>query len=516
MNEKFKKIKNKFLFAAIIKSVIVGFSAALFVIGVLLLSFTLSKVAFHWGWYFLIGFVLIFAAGGVTFLILRPTDKAVAKRLDAQFNLNERVQTMVEYSGKEGDMITVQRADAVEKLSALPAGKFTLKDFLKFISVAVLSFAIFISGTVTCAILNGKQDNGHNDLPSGDFTLSEFQILSVTELLENIEKSDLKKEIKDADTTIVQSLLDNLRNVTKQDAMRVAVTSSIGMIDVSFENATSFYKVGTALLAAETTNAFTVALRESSRAYLTGVDLSEFINVQQVAENIEDAVRTMAETRFNNMAEQINTQSGEAFFERIVKLSTDLTAAVTTVETDENDVLTALFKDLSLSLKQISENGDEAAAKAAVSEKFVSFAEEYSLIMTEQTYCRMMNEYIRGKLSETFGVSVGALPVLKLNNSSGDGSGEDDGDGDNDEDKNNSGGFGDGDKLYGSNDVIYDPYTETYVKYADVLNEYYARVTEQIRNGEISEELQIYVNEYFKLLYSGIKDGEEGDGKDKA
>ena len=37
----------------------------------------------------------------------------------------------------------------------------------------------------------------------------------------------------------------------------------------------------------------------------------------------------------------------------------------------------------------------------------------------------------------------------------------------------------------------------------------------QIRNGEISEELQIYVNEYFKLLYSGIKDGEEGDGKDK-
>ena len=83
---------------------------------------------------------------------------------------------------------------------------------------------------------------------------------------------------------------------------------------------------------------------------------------------------------------------------------------------------------------------------------------------------------------------------------------------DDEEQKGDSGGYGSGDMIYGSDDVIYYPDEERYVQYGEVINEYYAKITEKILAGEISEELAASLEKYFESLYDGAAK-EDGEGE---
>ncbi|HOB34956.1 MAG TPA: hypothetical protein PKL39_04335, partial [Bacillota bacterium] len=62
-----------------------------------------------WRWLFSLGAVL---AGAVILFIKRPDDLAIARRLDRDLNSRERIQTLVEYQGREGDMLAMLRQEA--------------------------------------------------------------------------------------------------------------------------------------------------------------------------------------------------------------------------------------------------------------------------------------------------------------------------------------------------------------------------------------------------------------------
>ena len=66
-----------------------------------------------------IGSAVTLVVGMAFFLIKRPTDKRVAKRLDISFGLNEKVQTMVAFRDEEGAMIEIQRNDTESILSEI-------------------------------------------------------------------------------------------------------------------------------------------------------------------------------------------------------------------------------------------------------------------------------------------------------------------------------------------------------------------------------------------------------------
>ena len=116
MNEIFKKLKRKkFLTAACIAAG-TGVAAGLIAAGSVLLALKLSEININAGWYVLIGLGVAAIAGGVAFWVLLPTDKKVAKEIDREHALNEKVQTMVAFAGDDGDMVELQRQDAEEKL----------------------------------------------------------------------------------------------------------------------------------------------------------------------------------------------------------------------------------------------------------------------------------------------------------------------------------------------------------------------------------------------------------------
>ena len=70
-------------------------------------------------------------------LIFYPTKIKVAKRLDKEFNLNQKVQTMIEFNDSDTLMSKIQREDTLNIL-----GKTELKKLTMSVSVFLLFFAI--------------------------------------------------------------------------------------------------------------------------------------------------------------------------------------------------------------------------------------------------------------------------------------------------------------------------------------------------------------------------------------
>ena len=88
--------------------------------------------------------------------------------------------------------------------------------------------------------------------------------------------------------------------------------------------------------------------------------------------------------------------------------------------------------------------------------------------------------------------------------------GDENGSGDNKENEGGSegGGVGEG-SVFCSTDLVLDPVTGEYVEYGTLLDRYYAVVFEKLQNGSYSDEQKNMIENYFALLYGGIKK-EEG------
>ena len=102
-SNKFNTIKQKHVIGAVVKSAVCGLSLGLFAVGVLMLSLKLSAIMLAAWCYVLVG-IGAAAVGGVAFFLLlfNPSDKEVAKRTDNDYELNERVQTSLEYADQSG------------------------------------------------------------------------------------------------------------------------------------------------------------------------------------------------------------------------------------------------------------------------------------------------------------------------------------------------------------------------------------------------------------------------------
>ena len=113
--------------------------------------------------------------------------------------------------------------------------------------------------------------------------------------------------------------------------------------------------------------------------------------------------------------------------------------------------------------------------------------------------------YIIRRLVEIFNIPDDMLPDNINLNLGSNGDDYEYGEPEEDDEHLNSGGLGDGNQLFGSNDTIYDPVTNTHVPYGEILNAYYAKVTEQLLAGGVSDTLADFIRSYFDSLYDGSK-----------
>lgn len=499
MSESFKKIKNKYLRAAVIKSSAVGACCGLLAVGAVLLPVKLCAAELFWAYYLLIGLGVALVVGGGLFLFLRPTDKKLAKLLDGRYALHEKVQTMVEYSGSEEEMAVLQRQNAAEALQSVPAKKPKLTAVLKYVALTVAACALFCTGVA----LPGRAQEG----PGGDedeiHEITDWQAAALAQLIEEVKNSSLSAEIREPSVVVLEELLDGLGQALPDSAIRKAVVSAVVLIDGIVSAANSYRNIAEELEKSEATEKFGSAIAAAVASYKTdGVKITKIDQVESKANGgyaaISAALAVGTDAFYGEVKE---LSSGAALSVALNDFLIELTPRLNAAGYGESDDLSKALYGFSADMQKVA-NSSGYLSPATMRANIVTYSEAYvdsaTAALYVQTYNCMMDEFIRNRLAEIFGLasselpSEGAFPEVP---DSGDNSGDDENTG--------SGGYGDGDIKYGSDDLIYYPDEREYVEYGTVLAEYEAKVKELINNGTVSEELSRYISQYFEILYSG-------------
>lgn len=480
MGENFEKIKKKTLLGAVIKCVICGVSFGLFAVGATLLTLKLIGFSLAFYYYIAIGAGVAALSGGLSFLLFKPNEKKLAKQLDNEYGLNEKVQTALVFAEKQGAVIEMQRRDADERLSSLPKARFSFAKTWQFILIAVLAVSI----ALTSFLLPPKFAQGAENPDEEQetlFELKEEHLLGLDELIENVKDSDLEDNLKASIATLLKRFQNNLFTVDYENQVQKFYNQTITGINNLINEAYSYEEIAT-VLARYGQYRFAVVIADAARTYRT-FRFAEYSDVQSYVQECGAAIAAVVEnveTGLPPIFDDIKTKKDNGETDNTRQLIFTALAASSVSSTDN---LYRLFLNLARNLATDSLNE-------------IQFEFDLEDEIARQTYIRVMRVYIFNVLGNLFD-----YPIPEDFNFVPEKPKEDEGGDDDDDDKTNQGGYGTGD--WKNNFQVYDPRTGQYGNYMDILQDYFALVDEMLRNPDISEEQQSIINAYFQILFNG-------------
>lgn len=537
MSENFRKIKKKYLTVAIIASCILGACLGVALACTLAVVFKTCGVNVHWAVYIPVALVLAAGAGWLFFLILRPNDKRIAKKLDRDFALNQKVQTMVEFAQVEGEIPALQREQTNEALGAVAKKRVDLKWLLKFAFVPVIAAAMLFAGIFVPAKKSAVVDPPYDITPAHETALKN--------LIEDVKGSSLEIGLKSFTLVELDALLDGVREAGTVSVMKDAVISAVHNIDSLVGNANSYVKIDSVLRADELLATFSTAVVNSVVNYKNGASLTSMRQVREreadAEERIESVLTTWKATYLADYApREAGAESGTPLpvEEAAVKLKAFA------------DALSAGLADSELVKKFAPQSGEEEVTARAAAEgdahynNLTALAAELTrhaisggdgndtmfynntdgyltgfitggkVALATQSYNCMMDDYLRNALSRIFNISraefgsnADVAPAPTEEESGGNKKEE------------NNGGYGDGVHKFGSNDEILDPDSGEKKKYGDLVDpdnpdgdtyysKYYNRAMEYLNNPDKCppKEVADYIRQYFAYLNNGIEE----------
>lgn len=493
----FAKFKKRLMLQRILRALMLGGAGGMALGSVALILSKRNLLPFEPVASIFVGIAAFLLIGGITYLLTRVSDRELAARLDSDFGLSARVQTMVEYSGEDGDMLAMQRRDADERLSEISPKKFKFKRLWIYLTALLLSAAILMVGILA--------ENTRGYIPPEEvepFKISELQEASMRELISYVSSSALEEKFKTDMVAELESLLARLKvTETKPDMQTALVESMAVLLNITCESSTETEMLN-ALWDSGDTN-----MRYLARMLYSGdkssadwgdfaEGLAEYVGILMGDnETAEDAIVGGARLKWaiDSMSTKLDMVLGASGLPEDDEMyiavedifrSPDygLTRLVTTIDymTDEEarDVLTGYFGRMSeKTFAAISLNRSNAA----------------------------VGEYAMTRLSALFGVPLPAFerPEFIRKNLAPDGSQVRD----DDESSGNGGGLGEG-AIFGSDDLVLNPLTGKYVKFGELIHTYYALMFEKLEGDLYSDEMETLIRNYFDLLYRGLD--EEG------
>lgn len=480
MRKGFDKWKKKLASAAVIKSAVVGLACGVFAVA---LSLAIGKwKEFDVPVWFLIvlGVGLTILAGDVALLFYLPTDKKVAKRLDQTLGLEEAVQTMVEFSSRDGEIVELQRAVADDKLQREPV-KGTLKRFW----ACITAFAVACFALVGALLIPVKTDvvQGQAETP---FEISKWQIMRLTSLIEEVKESKAEQAEKDGVVAELETLLAALQETETEKLMKTRVINAIVAVDGVTDGVNTHVKIAQTL-------ALGVERTKPAFAFASLVNTTDVTYLHDNLTAFEDLFVMDEETDF----ETVQTSFTE--------FTTTVVAAVAFMEMPTDDGLyqaVCTFAQDAATLTTTATTYEQLKnGLATITDEFETNAQ---LPLRQQYLNREISDFAISELKLIFNISDSEVPDLSDAPLGGD-TGNGDGKGDEDKEEIDDGGFSDGSTQYGSDDKLYYPDENKYVAYGDVMDEYYQHISSKLMDGELSEEMQLWVYEYFSALRDGIE-----------
>lgn len=236
MNDSFNKFKKRIWIEVIVKCVLAALACAFLIVNIVLLPCLLCGVHLLWVWYLLIALGGFIAGGGVAFLCFRTDDSKIARRLDAELKLSERVQTAYAYRDKTDTMSELQRADAEEALAKIPVSKLKFGNLVVTVVMAVLLVvnvcALPVISVYADVSRGSSGETNEPQEPPRPVTDWEWQALD--ELIEYVRSS--QKADENAKSGMV-SALTGLRNVLLGGVSQSSLTSFVRNTVTEIRNA---------------------------------------------------------------------------------------------------------------------------------------------------------------------------------------------------------------------------------------------------------------------------------------
>lgn len=543
MSENFRKIKKKYMTVAIVAGAVLGACLGVALTCTLAVIFKTCAVNFHWALYIPIALVLSAGSGFLFFLILRPNDSRIAKKLDKEFALNQKVQTMVEYAGVEGALPELQREQTDNALGEVAKKRVNLWWLAKFAVVPVVAAAMLFAGIFVPA---RKSTGGPVD-PGYDIT--DAHRTALKNLIADVEGSSLETGLKTFTVLELNGLLEMLQEAEYESAMKGAVITTVHNIDGLIAGTNSYLTIDSVLKADDVIQPFSTALvnavvdyKGRNRASLTTMKV-----VREFEADADERILSVLENWKNKyMAEYAPKADGsetgtplpkadaveklltftdaltvglaDAKLQQYAPVSGDArqTALAASAEGDALYVLLTNLNERLVNLASSSESGgyeNDVSYYNAIDGYFKDFTSKATAALAVQSYNCMLDDYLRNSLSRIFGISRSEFGsnahVAPLPTDDGNG-------GNNGNEEEANGGWSSGDHKYGSNDEVLDVDTNEAKKYGDYLNpdrpesgtlydKYYTRAMEYIQSGSCPEEVAAYIRQYFIYLNSGLE-----------
>lgn len=478
MNKGFLKFKKRLRRSALAKALIFGAAVGVFTSGLLLLILKLNAVQQRLLVCMLSGLGAALLSGLASFLILDPNDRRAAKKIDEGLGLNEKAQTMVAFRDDGGVMTAIQRENTEQILASTPAKALKIKRVWVCAIAPVIACAMLAAAIITPA----KEPPAPPSPPVKEeepFEITNWQVAALEELIEYVERSPMYAEPK---ALVIGELTDllELLNATDTDSdMRDSVIDVIIAVYDIAQGSTTYGEIVDILEASE---------ESSVKSLAASLDTLDGIKVRDALTKIQSEILDPKKEGF------------EAALDGFIKALGEESLSESGVDANDELYLALLSfaDDLTETRGMIGKYTDDGISNA-LSENIKMGVETISLALQNQALNVETPEYVIKKLMNIFGISQSELPdYMKKDNASFDAPDDEE-----DEDKVNHGGIGDGNVLYGSEDEIYYPAEDRYVSYGEVINIYYASVTEKLIDGEVPPTLEQFISDYFQTLYDG-------------
>ncbi len=508
MGKNFTKLKSKAFKIRLIKSSLLGAGLALFIMGLLFLLSTLELLIIKPIFTLLIGGGVLAASFALLYFLLYKSNSKFAKELDRKFELNEKVQTMLAFKDSEGAICELQRDDAESSLANVKIKTFDFKSLWSYL----LCFVVGIAMLAVSFVIKPKEIiEPPPVVESVPFEITEIQIAALEELIEYVNASEMEEPYRSEISATLVVLLGDLKLATTVDEKDSSVGKAMdaifdqtGLSSNAVEIINELWRMDTA-----STKALAKALNYYDWPKLDEWDkfvskISEFratltYNLTEGEELNEEARLEATKLLFAEVSENIITTLTAARVERDDELYVVLMRLATANEVDEQ------FGTRIYGLQTLSEYIESLGYQNTQREldaTFTALNNEIFRILSQHKINTDTGEYAMTKLSTLFDYPLPKFERPQMFDASiGGESGTEDGTG--------GGGAISGGTEYGSDDLVFDPYTGKYVEYGVILDKYYALMFGKVEDGDYTEEEKAAMEKYFDILYGGFDNEDE-------
>ncbi len=493
MTPTFEKLKKSYFKLALIKTLAVAVAGILFTVGGIVLGTKLAKVDFGILYSVLIGIGVGLVAGGIAFLLLHKKAKALAKRLDEEYGLHEKVQTMLEYQEGKTDMLLLQRENAETQLKAKTGGKTkTGRIWINAVSLG-LALGLFLTGVFLPVA--GRSDTANAE---EKYAFSNWQYNSMQELIAYVDDSPMHVNLKPIAKAELQALLDDVcdydettgevtTDLTKTETI-LKVNDSIVYLDETVEEYNTYKKLYNTLT--ETNSELVVDYANTLRALQVGEPLADLrdkmVDGEEDASNVVVLVESFADEIIASFAMAEVPTTDELFIA-------------------SNDFMTAVKQGAN---KQVADTTQQyKAQQVALDSAFELKKGAVDSALVQQDENRGSFDYIIAELIKIFEISnppeTGGESLAPISVTESDSGVDEPG-----------GAAGEGGIIFGSDEKVYYPDEQTQVKYGDIFIDYDAKKDEVLKEQNLTDEkLKEIIDKYVDKLYgaSGLEKDDAGN-----